>query len=119
MYYTKPLIGKVINKVEIKKITLPNDGAPKAPTLFACIETELYPSIFDELPKIHKVDNKSVKAKDCLKIIILLNEGVSQVNKIFDNFLIDEGKANPHHHSIFTKDPKIPYLNIFDQTLII
>ena len=114
MYYTKPLIGKVINKVVIKKMTLPNDGAPKASTLFACIETELYPSIFDDLPKIHKVDNKSVKAKDCLKIITLLNEGVSQANKMFDNFLIDEGKANPHHHSIFTKDPKIPYLNIFD-----
>ena len=35
----------------------------------------------------------------------MLNEGVSKANKTFDDSLIDEGKANPYHHSIFTKDP--------------
>ena len=49
-------------------MTLPNDGAPKAHTIFAFIETWLHIFTLDELPKINKVDNKSVTAKNCLNV---------------------------------------------------
>lgn len=44
-------------------MALPNDGAPKIHALFASIETELYRPTLDEISKINKVENKSVKTK--------------------------------------------------------